>query len=102
MSAALLPALAFLGSLLLFWLELLAGKLLLPAFGGAAYVWTGSLMAFQGLLFFGYAYADAALRRPRYGIAHLVLLAVPLLTLTVAVPVGRFGPPMVRLLWALL
>jgi len=99
---AVLPLLAFVGAFLLFWLELLAGKLLLPAFGGAAYVWTGSLMAFQGLLFFGYVYADAATRRPRYRAAHLALLAAPLLTLPVAMSVSPFGPPMGRLLWALL
>ncbi len=99
---ALLAVLAFAGAFLLFWLELFAGKLLLPAFGGAAYVWTGSLMAYQGLLFLGYAYADAAIRRPRYRTSHLALLAVPLFTLPIATSVSPFGSPMVRLLSALL
>lgn len=46
---------AWLGSFLLFHLELLVAKLLLPSFGGSAYVWTTCVMTYQGLLLAGYA-----------------------------------------------
>ena len=93
---------AFIGSFLLFTLELIAAKLLLPSFGGAAYVWTTAMMVFQGLLFAGYMYAHGVLRRGRYGRAHLALLAVPLISLPIAVSVPAAGAPITRLLWALL
>lgn len=76
----LLPAAAalLLGSLLLFWLQPMAGRLLLPEYGGAASVWVVCLATFQFLLLAGYAYAWAlsrlppAVQRP----LHLLLLAV--------------------------
>ena len=47
----------FLSAFLLFEIEPIAGKFLLPAFGGTAAVWTTALLFFTGVLFLGYAYA---------------------------------------------
>ena len=47
----------FLGAFLLFQVQPLVGKLLLPAFGGASAVWMTCMMFFQTLLLLGYAYA---------------------------------------------
>jgi hypothetical protein len=76
---------AFLGAFLLFSLELIVARRLLPGFGGSAHVWTTAMMVFQGLLLAGYVYAERVLRGGRYGRAHLVLLALPALLLPLKV-----------------
>jgi hypothetical protein len=47
----------FVSAFLLFQVQLIVGKYLLPWFGGTAAVWTTSLLFFQVLLFAGYCYA---------------------------------------------
>jgi len=74
----------FLGAFLLFQVQPLVGKLLLPAFGGASAVWMTCMMFFQTLLLLGYAYAHLVASRlsPRaQAWTHGALLAamVPLL-----------------------
>ena len=49
---------------LLFWVQPLFGRLLLPHFGGAAAVWSACLLFFQGMLLAGYAYAHGLERLP--------------------------------------
>ncbi len=49
----------FLSALLLFLLQSLVGKQLLPWFGGAPGTWAACMMFFQGMLLAGYAYAWA-------------------------------------------
>lgn len=51
------------GAFLLFLLQPIIAKQILPWFGGTAAVWTTCLVFFQGLLFAGYAYADWTVRR---------------------------------------
>jgi hypothetical protein len=46
----------FLSALLLFSVEPIAGKYVLPWFGGSSSVWATSLLFFTGMLFFGYLY----------------------------------------------
>lgn len=93
-------AIAFLGSFLAFCLELAAAKLLLPRFGGSAYVWTGAMMFFQGMLLLSYLYGRKARLYPR---AHLAVLAIPFFFLPLALPAEIPGSgPLVELLWALL
>src|SRR5258708_10609782 len=53
----------FLSAFLLFQVELILGKFVLPRFGGGASVWSTSLLTFQLLLFAGYAYAAILTRR---------------------------------------
>lgn len=68
----------FLGSCLLFGVQPMLGRTLLPVFGGTAAVWTVCLCAFQTLLLGGYFYAHwvsgKAAKTQRA--AHLGLLAV--------------------------
>lgn len=74
-----LPLFVVLGALLLFALEPMVGRMLLPRFGGAFYVWTTALMFFQGVLVLAYAYAH--LVAPRIGRGHFVVLALGLASL---------------------
>lgn len=53
----------FVSALLLFQVQLILGKYLLPWFGGTAAVWTTSLLFFQTLLFAGYCYAHWLVKR---------------------------------------
>jgi SAM-dependent methyltransferase len=93
-------ALAFIGSFLAFCLELAAAKLLLPRFGGSAYVWTGAMMFFQGVLLLAYLYGRKARLHPR---AHAVVLALPFFFLPLTLPSSLpSSGPFVELLWALL
>jgi hypothetical protein len=83
----LFAATIFLGAFLLFLIEPLFAKLILPWFGGSAAVWATCLVFFQTALLLGYLYADATTRRlvpMRQSVLHLGLLLVSLLWLPVA------------------
>jgi len=76
-----------LGAFLLFLIEPLFAKLILPWFGGSAAVWATCLVFFQTALLLGYFYADATSRRltpKRQSAVHLGLLVVSLLWLPIA------------------
>lgn len=67
----------FLGAFLLFQVELVIAKYLLPWFGGSPAVWTTCMLFFQALLVGGYAYAHGLVRRAgprRQGTVHLAVL----------------------------
>lgn len=94
----------FLSAFLLFQVQLIAGKQLLPWFGGTPAVWTTSLVFFQTLLLAGYAYAHGLARerdRRAHGVMHLLMLAaavVPLVVFAVnggapLLPTANFKPP---------
>lgn len=71
----------FLSAFLLFTVELLMGKFILPWFGGAPAVWTTCMLFFQVLLLGGYAYAHYLARlksMERQRTVHLALLALSL------------------------
>lgn len=76
----------FLGAFLVFQVQPVISKAVLPWFGGCPAVWTTSMLFFQVLLFGGYAYAhvltSCCLPR-RQGLIHLGLLAVALLSLPI-------------------
>src|SRR6478736_6027983 len=68
----------FSGALLLFLVEPLVCKALLPTYGGAPGVWAACMLTFQLLLFAGYVYADVVVRflRPTVqAVIHVGLLA---------------------------
>src|SRR5881227_3798140 len=68
----------FLGAFLLFQVQPLVGKFILPWFGGTPAVWTSCLLFFQALLLCGYAYAHFTMRwlSPRtQAVVHCALLA---------------------------
>jgi len=84
----------FLGAFLLFQVQPLIARYLLPWFGGGPSVWTTCLFFFQTFLVIGYAYAHALTRfcRPRaQALVHLGLLAAGLASLPV-VPSNRWKP----------
>ena len=76
----------FLSSFLLFLVQPLIAKQILPWFGGAAGVWTTSLLFFQAALLGGYAYSHFAVRklspRAQFGL-HGVLLVASLAALPI-------------------
>jgi spermidine synthase len=77
----------FLSSFLLFLVQPLVARLILPWFGGSAAVWTTCMLFFQVLLLAGYAYAHACNARlaPRVqALVHTVLLAAAVATLPIA------------------
>ncbi len=81
------PLTIFLGAFLLFLIEPLFAKLILPRFGGSAAVWATCLVFFQSALLLGYLYADITARRlapARQMALHVTLLAVSLCFLPIA------------------
>jgi MFS family permease len=76
----------FLSSLLLFLVQPLIARLILPWFGGSAAVWTTCMLFFQALLLAGYAYAHLLTRYSRRfePLIHSALLVVALATLPIA------------------
>ena len=76
----------FISAFLLFEIEPIIAKIVLPWFGGSAAVWTTCLLFFQAVLLAGYLYAHVAVRRlvPRTQVLlHIALLAASLLVLPV-------------------
>jgi hypothetical protein len=76
----------FVSAFLLFQVQPLVSKYILPWFGGTPAVWTTCMLFFQTLLFGGYAYAhfSATWLKPRQqAIVHLVLIVAALLLLRV-------------------
>lgn len=74
----------FLSAFLLFLVQPIVAKQLLPVLGGSAAVWTTCLVFFQTVLLLGYFYADRLVHRlkPRMqALTHVTLLAVALATL---------------------
>ena len=74
--AAPFAALIGLSAFLLFSLELLGGRLVLPVFGGSPGVWTTSLCFFTTVLFAGYLYAHVLTTRVAPDRARFVHLGV--------------------------
>jgi hypothetical protein len=73
---------SFLSAFLLFQVQLIISKCILPWFGGSAAVWTTSILVFQVLLLGGYVYSHlVALRLPPRGQVrlHFGLLGIALL-----------------------
>jgi len=76
-----------LSALLLFEVQPIISKAILPWFGGSPAVWTTCMVFFETLLFGGYAYAHLSEKylRPRWQVAvHLSLLAAAIAMLPIA------------------
>src|ERR671916_966510 len=85
----------FISAALLFLVEPMFAKFVLPSFGGTPAVWTGSMMFFQATLLVGYLYVHATttwLGARRQAILHLVVVLSPLLVLPLAVPGEEWAP----------
>jgi hypothetical protein len=94
------------GATLVFLVQPMAAKLLLPMFGGSPAVWTTSMLFFQAALLLGYGWAHLSTTRlglRRQPVAQLVLLVLPLLVLPIALPAWSVPPEGVEpSLWLLL
>ena len=78
----------FTGATLLFVVQPMVGKMILPLLGGTPAVWSTCMVFFQAALLGGYAYAHAStalLGVPRQMLLHIALLALPLAVLPLAV-----------------
>jgi SAM-dependent methyltransferase len=98
----------FAAAALLFVVEPMVAKMLLPSFGGTPAVWAVSLVFFQAALLGGYAFAHYSVRIAglrRQVLLQLALLLPPFAALPIAVSRGAVsgagGAPAVRLLIAL-
>jgi hypothetical protein len=86
----------FVSALLLFSVQPLFTKMVLPRLGGSPAVWSVAMVFFQSLLLAGYAYAHLLMQSRSRTIpvaVHLVLLAVALLTLPLSIASGWGEPP---------
>ena len=104
-TAGLLAATIFLSAFLLFQVQPLLGRYLLPWFGGMPEVWTACMLFFQVFLLAGYAYAHALSRIAfKWQLAiHGVLVLAAAATLSI-VPDAAMKPapndlPVVKILW---
>jgi len=91
---ALYAATIFVSAFLLFLVQPIMAKQILPWFGGSANVWTMCLVFFQTTLLLGYAYADLIVRRTsaRTQIRiHIALLALSCIVLPI-VPGAQWKP----------
>src|SRR5215218_4251036 len=91
----LFSATIFISAALLFLVEPMFAKFVLPSFGGTPAVWTGSMMFFQATLLVGYLYVHATttwLGARRQAILHLVVVLLPILVLPLAVPGDEWAP----------
>jgi len=82
----------FTSAFLLFQIQPMISKAILPWFGGTPAVWTTCLLFFQSLLFAGYAYAHFSntwLSRKQQAIVHIVVIAVALALLGVLPDASR-------------
>lgn len=91
----LFAAALFTSAFLLFWLEPLFAKMVLPTLGGSPGVWNTCLMFYQAALLLGYLYAHVGSRRlspRRQAVLHVALLVVAGLALPIGIPEG-WTPP---------
>ena len=99
----------FVSAALLFLVQPMIARMLLPLFGGTPAVWNTCMVFFQALLLAGYGYAHVATARlgsRRQAMLHLAVLLLPLAVLPLTVPTGwslpNTGHPVAWLLGLLL
>jgi len=93
----LFPITIFCSAFLLFSIQPIVARQLLPLYGGTPALWTACLLFFQAVLIVGYRYADR-LSRVAIGaqrVDHTLILLLPLLTQALAgnVDLGESGDP---------
>jgi hypothetical protein len=78
----------FLSAFLLFWVQLMVGKMILPFLGGSPSVWNTCLFFFQATLLLGYGYSHLTSMRlsvRRQAIIHSILLLLPIAFLPISI-----------------
>ena len=86
----------FISAMLLFGVQPMFTKMILPRLGGAPAVWSVAIVFFQTALFIGYAYAHLLTRTllPLHAaFVHLAVLACASLTLPIGIAGGFVTPP---------
>jgi hypothetical protein len=86
----------FLSALLLFAIQPMFAKMVLPVLGGSPSVWSVSVFFFQGALLVGYLYAHLLINKvPAHltGIVHLGVCALALLSLPIGMTTWMSEPP---------
>src|SRR5687768_9275742 len=82
-------AASFLSASLLFLVQPMAARVVLPTYGGSPAVWATSVLFFQTALLLGYLYAHFGMTRlrPRLQVLlHVIVLLLPLIVLPIALP----------------
>jgi len=85
----------FSSALLMFVLQPLFGKLLLPLLGGTPAVWNSCMVFYQSILFLGYLYAHllgTRLKSNHQIIVHLAVISLSFLALPVSLPENLIPP----------
>src|SRR5499433_3940889 len=93
---ALYAATLFASALLLFVVQPMFAKMVLPRLGGAPSVWSVAMVFFQTALLMGYGYAHLISRTlppGRAALVHLAALAAAALTLPIGIAAGFDAPP---------
>jgi hypothetical protein len=86
----------FLSGFLLFMVEPMAARMVLPILGGVPMVWNGCVVFFQIVMLAGYGYAFGAARWlpvRRHVVLHAALLTAPAAVLPFAIGSGASAPP---------
>jgi spermidine synthase len=86
----------FASALLLFAVQPMFAKMVLPMLGGAPAVWSVAMVFFQGALLIGYGYAHLLARTlpvAHAALVHLGVLGVAALTLPIGIAAGFGDPP---------
>jgi hypothetical protein len=86
----------FVSALLLFSIQPMFAKMVLPVLGGSPSVWAVALCFFQGALLAGYCYAHLVIRllgARNSGIIHLVVCVIAFVVLPIGLPSGWIEPP---------
>ena len=85
----------FLSAVLIFWVQPMFGKMILPLLGSTPNVWNTCVMFFQAALLGGYVYAHASiswLGVRRQAMLHTALLILPIFFLPIVIPQGWYPP----------
>lgn len=85
----------FISASLLFWVQPMFGKMILPYFGSSPNVWNTCMVFYQACLLLGYVYAHVSISKlgiKKQAILHLALILLPLLFLPIAIP-KDWSPP---------
>src|SRR3569832_2409359 len=96
LAPALFAAALFVSALLLFALQPMFTKMVLPRLGGSPSVWSDAMVIFQAVLLAGYAYAHLVATRLSIAtgaVLHLVILATAAATLPIGIAAGFAAPP---------
>ena len=86
----------FLSAFLIFAIQPMFTKMVLPRLGGSPSVWSVAMVVFQTALFLGYLYSHvlvSVLRPGRAAVIHLAILAVVATTLPLGIAKGFGAPP---------